>query len=540
MNIKKICIFSIAACAFAPCFADLTLPAIFNHNMVLQREKPVNIWGTAEPNANVEVSFQSQKKSTKADKDGNWNIALDEMKTLKRGENLRILENAKVGNLKSDITFKNVVVGEVWLLAGQSNMEWTLNKTTDFNNAKARANYPLMREIQVPSFVISSAPQKDLPTDTIAWRETTPDVIASYSGVGFYFAELLMKDLDVPVGLIYTPMGGSNIRAWIADSQMAKVPFLKKYSDDFKDVMRDFDCEKFVYELALKKYEKDLKDGKNPKKPELQKKTYSGKPISWKVGDYAKSVKPCPLSDRSMQETPSGIFNAKISPIVGFSMRGVLWYQGESDSFGTSLESFADQMKLMVTSWREAWKDASIYFYQVQLTSFSTGWNFAQARIEQYKSAKALPNGGIVNIVDIGEEKNIHPHNKTDVGKRLKMAVMRDIFGDKKIQNNMVTFDNVSYLDDAAILSFSGKDANRSFFCKGEPRGFDVKIKGKWVKAPFVEIIDNKVVIHSADNSKIEGVRYLFKNWANDYVCLFLNPDMPVFPMLDEKVSAKN
>ncbi len=522
---------TVAALAAYSAGADIWMPSFFNANMVLQREKPVKIWGTSDANAKIEISFAGQKKSAKADADGNWVVTLDPMKASDKGADLRVLENGKAGNPKSDITLPNVLVGEVWLLSGQSNMEWPLRLTTDYEKAKSRANYPAMREMKIIGF--TAEPQKNIESgshltsidvasggakDKTPWRETTPESIAGYSGVGFYFAEFLQKNLGVPVGIINTSLGGSAMRAWIPEGEMEKVPFLKRDLEKYKIAMAEYD-----YDAAMKKYEANMEKFKADKA--------AGKKV-WPP------KKPNPISCRNAQGMPSGLYNARIAPIAGFAIRGILWYQGESDSFGDSLAEFEEQMKTLVPAWRKAWNDQSLGFYQVMLTSFQTGWKWPETRLAQCRSAQSIPGCYIVNIMDIGAKKDIHPRNKTDVGKRLWLCAWRNTYGNDKIPDNFAAFDTAEFKGDCAKVGFGGANAGRKFTCKGTPRGFEVKSKGKWIKAPFAELEGDKIVLHTNDNSEIEGVRYLWNNVVeSDDVCLWLADDMPVFPSMIEKQS---
>ena len=523
MKIKHKIIIATLAALLPPCLnAEIWMPSFFNTNMVLQREKPVKIWGTSGAKSKIEVTFNGQKKSATADSDGNWVVFLDPMGAVSTPQTMRVLENGKESDPKCDVRFNNVLVGEVWLLSGQSNMEWSVANTTDFANVKARANYPLMREMKVVGYTTN--PQKNIESasktiladkSTTPWRVTSPQNVGAYSGVGFYFAELLMKELKVPVGIINTSLGGSSIRAWIAEDQMESVPFLKKDLEKFKVSMKSYDYDKAVekYESDLKKYQEQKAAGKNPRHPR----------------------KPSPITNRTAQSTPSCLYNARIAPLAGYTIRGILWYQGESDSGGESLSSFEDQMKVMISHWRKIWNDDSLGFYQVMLTSFQPGTSWPATRLAQCNVARNVPNCHIVNILDIGESKDIHPRNKTDVGKRLWLSAQRNTYGNSKINDNEVALDNVKFDGDCAVLSLSEKNAGRKLVCKGEPRGFEVKVGGKWKKAPFAEIDAGKVVIHTDDNSKIEGVRYLWNAWVGDDVCLWLEDDMPLFPIMVEK-----
>lgn len=504
---KSILLFCVIA-ASLPAFAEIKMPAIFGDNMVLQRGKPACIWGKSDAKSKIEVQFGSNKAHAKADKDGNWKLYLKPMKADKNAKQLKVFENGK-----EEKSFNNVLVGEVWVLSGQSNMEYPVSgwnpKNPDAENVKKRANYPLMRSIKLVG-CSARGPQSDVISTSKGWRVTTPECVLSYSAVGFNFAEIIMKDIDVPVAIIDTSLGGSKMCAWIPSEYMNKDEYLAPQYKNFLKALEAYDYKKALetYNADMKKYTENVKAGKKLRRPR----------------------QPLPDSPYSQQATFSGLYNARISPIGGYTARGVLWYQGESDS-NIKAEQFASQFEKIVDSWRALWKDKSLWFLQVQLTSFETSANWPEARKGQFDAAKSIKNCGIVNIIDLGDKKDIHPLNKKDVGKRLANLALRKVYK-KKAPNFNTSYASCKFDGSKATLKLDRECSNEKVSLEGEMRGIEVKVDGKWVAPKSAKLQGNKLVV-SAD-SKIEGVRYLWKNWANDDVCLFNSSKVPVFPFIFE------
>ena len=206
--------------------AAVKMPSVFSDNMLLQRGKKVKIWGTSEPRATVEVEFANQKKSAMADADGKWAVWLSPMKASANPRDLKVYENGEEA-----AKIKNVVVGELWILGGQSNMQWTLDKTDDAHVAIPRANYPNLRYFRMSLGAMSETPQSDFPGGK--WELTSPENVGTQSAVGFYFGEKLLKDLGVPVGLINTSMGGTLMACWTPAEYIDRVPYLKDYYSNY-------------------------------------------------------------------------------------------------------------------------------------------------------------------------------------------------------------------------------------------------------------------------------------------------------------------
>lgn len=472
--------------------AAVSMHHIFSDNMVLQRNTPIKIWGKSAKNAEIKIELLGKNVSARANDKGEWSVDFPASPTCKTGTELNVFENGKKAK-----TFKNVLLGEVWLIAGQSNMEYTIKgygknaRNFDADNVLARADKAMIR--------VSNGGE---------WKVMSKDVMQRFSMIGFYFAEQLSKDLDTPVGLIKKAMGGAAMIAFIPKSEMEKSPYLKEKLADWEKKMVGFDYKKAKadYEAKKAKYKADVA----AKRPAT--------PVRWEESPSPNSV--CPA-----QFTPESIYNS-MKNFAPYTIKGALWYQGESDAGEPAVSHFAEQLNLMIEVWRKDFRNAKLPFFQVMLTSFETKENWAKAREGQMRSAMESKTG-IVNILDLGKKHDIHPPKKEPVATRLERAVLRDVYGKKEIPQNFVTFAKADFNANLATLELSQK---RDIKLKGELRGIEVRTENsdKWQKPTSAELKDNKLIIRADD--KICGVRYLWKNYPQDEVCLWLDDDSPLFP----------
>lgn len=508
---KKISIgllFAVSALFASGVFAEIKMPKIFGDNMVFQAGKPVKVWGSAEPNAEVSVKFGKYEKSATASGDGSWSVKLPSMRPDKNPKELLVFENGKESK-----KIANVLVGEVWVLGGQSNMEWKLIPTTDGEAAAKRADYPILRCFQQDGRSMAETPQKDFP-DGAKWVVCTPKTAPSFSGVGFYFAEKLMKDLDVPVAVIYTPLGATSMACWIPEKNMSDCDALKKQFDKFKKESAGYD-----YKKALDAHNKKIADFD----AKVAKAKAEGKKVPSVPWDFR--IPPNKFSTWKFFWIPAYHYNAKVAPLDGFAVRGVLWYQGESDSTIWMLDNFQRQFEILIGAWRELLGDEDLPFLFVQLASYGTRADWAETRWAQYNTARDMENVFMANIIDLGEEKDIHPKNKTDVGLRLEKIAMRKVYGESDAKAFAPTMKNVEYSNAVAVVDFDCDDAEIEG--RGNPRGFEVLVNGEWLKPSGAKIENGKVVLYSPNAYSIDGVRYLWKSWAQPDVWIFDSNGLP-------------
>ena len=503
-------------------YAEIKMPSIFGDNMLLQRDSSVKIWGMADANAKVDVSFAGQKKSTKADAKGNWSLKLDKMSANKNPQQMKIFENGKIGK-----TIKNILVGEVWIAGGQSNMQWPVRRSQDAKKNIAEANNPLIRYFSQSTSKLSKTPE--FSSTNGVWTIPSPKVVGNYSAVGYLFAKNLQRDLDVPVGIIFTALGGSKMIAWIPEEKLSEHKYTKSYLEGFKKKNSTYSLED-----AMKQWKLDFdKWIAERDKLKAQNKKIKSQPPQ----------KPHPLTCIRITFTPSMLYNGVIAPIASYTCRGVVWYQGEADSgglfpteikspHGYSLQFFSEQMQLFINSWREKFENPNLAFIQAQLASFSFGdRDWGMTRWEQLKTTK-LPNCYLTNIIDCGEKNNIHPIDKQTVADRMEKIALAKVYGKTDVNALAPVFKSASYDGDSAkvVLNMFG----RKLEVKGELRGFEVKVAGKWQKAK-AELSGNDVLVKSLNGKKVEGVRYLWESWARPNACLFNQDGLPVFSFINEK-----
>ncbi len=371
--------------------ADVKLHNLFTDHMVLQRDIAVPVWGWADDGEQVTVEFRGKKVSTTA-KGGKWMVKLGKLKAGGPDE-------LKVSG-KNSITLADVLVGEVWLASGQSNMEWSMrNSFQPFGDILA-ANNPKLRLFTVPKLK-ADEPVKDVVS---AWKETSPSSVSNFSAVAYYFGLKLQKDLGVPVGLIHTSWGGSPAEVWMSDA------VLTGNSEYKRDIVDAYVAQMVKLAESTAQWEKEQAQAKADGKPFTKRKPGGG----WK---------------------PSELYNGMIAPLIPYAIKGAIWYQGESNA--GRAHQYRSLFVDMVKNWRNDWAQGDFTFLQVQLAPFmpvkdepaDSMW--AELREAQIHATKVLPKVGAVSILDYGDPKDIHPTWKRPVGNRLALAARGIAYGEK-------------------------------------------------------------------------------------------------------------
>lgn len=415
--------------------AAVKIPKIFSDNMVLQREIPVPVWGWADKGEKVTVSFAGQEKTATAGDDGKWITTLDSLKANKEASELKITGS-------NTITIKNVLVGEVWICSGQSNMEWNVGNSLNAKDEIAAATNPIIRHIKVQN-VESSVKLNDIASG--AWSVCSPQTVSGFTAVGYFFAKNIVKELDVPVGLIGSNWGGTRIEPWTCPDGFRLVPELK---DIFTQV-EQWDSTTEAGHAKYTEYIAKIKEW-TPKAEEAIAKKQDIPPLP-------ESPLPPPGN-----QLPTKLFNAMIYPLIPYAIRGAIWYQGESN--GGEGITYLQKMKALIGGWRQMWKQGDFPFYHVQLANWQIsnpsnpagGDGWAKLREAQLQSISQIPNTGMAVITDIGDAADIHPKNKQDVGDRLaRWALAKDykkdvlvsgpLYKGVKVEGNKIriSFDNV-------------------------------------------------------------------------------------------------
>ncbi len=385
----------------------LSLAGVFGDNMVLQRDAVMPVWGWAEPGEKVAVEFAGQKKSATADANGQWRVKLDPMGVCAESRPLAVESSIK----GRAVRISNVLVGEVWLASGQSNIGWELQRTPTTAALIPNANDPLLRLARIPH-LSAEEPQRDL--QGCRWFACTPERGASFSAVAYVFGRDLRQSLNVPVGIVLASMPSSTAQAWTPMATLQARPELRR------------SVEQYLAKAAL-------------------------------------SPEPPPAPTR-----PALLYNARIAPLTHLPIRGVIWYQAEGNSGDPEL--YETLFPAMIRSWREAFSQPSLPFLFVQLPPYKG--TPPMMREVQARCAKTVPHTAMVVTLDLGEPENIHPANKEPVGARLALKARALVYG-QNLEHSGPECESVELRGDILRVQFSHASGGLQSRA-GEPRGFEI------------------------------------------------------------------
>ena len=456
----------------------LSLPRVFSDNMVLQRDIPVKVWGWAEPGQSVDVSFAGQQKTASAGPDGKWSVTLTPLSANAEPANLSITAGGQT------VSITNVLVGEVWICSGQSNMEWTLGGTHNAKETIAAANLPQIRQFKV-QLTTHSRPQRDLKGE---WAVCSPATAANFTAVGFHFGRQLHQKLNVPIGLINTSWGGTRIEPWTDPAGFALSPKLQEISAliaNADQVLRQNQA------ARLDQYDAWIKQSREALAKQAELPAFPG----------AMPEHPLSRSDR-----PTAIYNAMVAPLVGYGIRGALWYQGESNN-GEGMLYF-EKMKALIGSWRQLWGQGDFPFLYVQLAPYRYNNPLALPGIwEAQRAALAIPNTGMAVITDVGNVGDIHPRNKEEVGRRLSLWALARTYGVSGLEYSGPDYQTLKVEDGKAIVAFDHAAGIKSL--DGKPlTWFTIAGEDKKFVEAKAEIVGDTVVVRSDAVSNPVAVRF--------------------------------
>ncbi len=496
---RNITLFLAALLVGWPCAskASVMLPHIFTDHMVLQRQMPVPVWGTAAPNEQVSVSFAGQTKSATATPDGRWRVTLDPLKASSTPAEMTITGS-------NTVKFEDILVGEVWLCSGQSNMgkpvgTWRgMNPTPNYEQELANANYPLIRILQ-PQAAKRQSPAEDFDETVrpnayphggwVACNGTVLDQM-KFSAVGYFFGRKLFQELHVPIGLINSSVGGTRIEAWLAPSSVAADPSL----------VTDFE------------------------KPPV-------------VTDPAKPPR---------REMAAELYNGMIAPMATYAMRGVIWYQGESNIYVNDGSAYAPKMIALINGWRLAWhQDLAFYYVQLPPLNYSTTRKQVKdaEQLPLLREAQAaalkLPHTGMIVTTDLADDLgNIHPVNKVPVGERLAAWALANDYGRQDIKVSGPIFHSMEIQGSKAILHFDYVGGRGLVSKDGQPLNSFVVAgqDGKFYPAK-AEIVDETVVVTSPQVPNPQVVRFAWDEAAEPN--FFNKAGLPAMPFRTDNPLAK-
>ena len=467
-------------------WADVKLPAIFSDHMVLQRNAPIRIWGWADPEENISVTLGQQNEATTANGQGQWQVTLPERAM---GDSLTLTVQGK-----NRIELTSVAMGEVWVCSGQSNMQWSFQNNVINKEAEvAAANYPQIRLITVPRKT-AHMPQADFVGE---WAPCTPESVRAFSAVGYFFGRTLHKELNIPVGLISSNWGGTRVEAWTSTGDLEVCPAARPVLERWQEMCAAYDPDQAQqrYEQALKSWEEAAararaENKKPPRRP-------------------GKEADP-----RTSPHHPANLYNGMIAPLVPLSIRGAIWYQGESN-VGRAYQ-YRELFPLMIRNWRRDFQNPEMPFGFVQLAPYARyGGDRDGALAElweaQLMTLKNLPNIGMAVTTDISTINDIHPPNKQDVGLRLGLWALGTIYGERIVYSGPI-YQGCERHGNALSISFNHVGSGLTTRDNKAPDYFTIAGADREFHPATAEIVGSRILV-SSDNVK-EPVAVRFA-WAN-------------------------
>lgn len=437
----------------------LQLPSVFSNHMVLQRRKHVLVWGEAKEGNNVSVSIAGQTVETVA-KDGIWKVKLNPMEA---GGPFEMVVRSE----EEEIRYQNVLVGEVWLAGGQSNMELELQNSDNGKQVIQETQDERIRFFYTPKITTVCKELEEAESKN-CWMECKPNETATWSAVGYYFAKKLSKELNVPVGIIGCNWGGTIANNWVSRESLLKHEELAHFVHEYDELVVNQDYDTYVKELAeYKVYH-----------AEWEKKTAefcAQKPdATWEeMQEYAGVCKwPGPMGPLH-EYRPAGLYESMVLRVAPYTLSGALYYQGESDEDNHNVYRLL--LQNLIEEWRRLWMDDTLSFAIVQLpvyagTGEKTGYGWGAIRKAQQDVYRTIKNTSLTVITDCGEEWNIHPTDKETVGTRLAENVLKDIFGQKQFEGNgpCATGFSIEGVDQKGCIRVHFTGAEEGFFKDGK------------------------------------------------------------------------
>ncbi|MGB6219443.1 sialate O-acetylesterase [Haloferula sp.] len=480
-----------ALLATFPAIAGVKLPHLFSDGAVFQRDRPVPVWGWAKPGKKIVVNFAGQTKSTKTGGDGRWNVQLDAMPANATPGELVVTEEEG-----DALRIKDVLVGEVWLASGQSNMEWPISKTRPQDQEIANSG-PVegMRIFNAPN-KLSPHPLDDVDAQ---WQATTPETVRNFSAVAYFFGRELRKEIGVPIGIISSEWGGSRIEPWIPEAGFASV-------DELAEIHR--------YRLPRLPGTKAYEEAAH---------RHLAATRAW-IGKAHKSLKrhqtppaqpPAPPILSVGHNKELGLYQAMIHPLKPYGLRGFIWYQGESNR-GDGMQ-YRWKMEALINGWRSVFENPDAPFLFVQLAPFNYGDQGDQ--LPQIWAAQCetleIPHTGMAVINDIGNPQDIHPNNKSDVGHRLALLALADTYGKKDLVKSGPLFREFSVEDSAIRVRFNHCGSSLKTRDEKSPDSFEIAGADEVFHPAKATIEGDQVVLRSEKVPSPKQVRFAWSQTAS-------------------------
>jgi sialate O-acetylesterase len=510
------CIFLLTASGL---WADVRLGNVFTANMVLQREQKVPVWGTADPGEAVTIEFAGQKVSAKADRVGKWGGTLAPMPASTIGRTMTV--TSSIGD--HQLAIGNILVGDVWLCAGQSNMAFMLEKDRRGETEVSQSGNPMIR------MLLTAWQSSDTPLEAVKrrdpWLESSPEVSRRCTAVGYWFAKEIQKSTGVPVGLVTAYKGGSPVEAWLPRQALLASSGGREVWDRYEEALKVFPAKHAVYLEEMKAWREEVKGLTFEERNKVKRPRMPYGPLD---GNH-----------------PCGLYYGSIVPYLPMAIKGVLWYQAESNGCSPMRKAvnYESTFTNLIRAWRQAWRREDLPFLFVQLPPFramspepeDSVWS--RVRDAQTRTL-ALPHTGMAIITDAGNERDIHPKDKKTVGDRLARWAKASVYGMDLVPSGPL-FDKVDFRDGKAVVTFRhvgkgletrdvrligghelSREKLRGFSICGEDEVFawaDAKVTGR-----------DEVTVFSPDVSTPVAVRY---GWSSFPLCNLYNCEgLPASP----------
>ena len=534
-----IAFFTLAQVATA--HAAVKLPAVFSDHMLLQCDKPAPVWGTAAPGEKVRVEFSGQTKSVTADASGKWSVILD---SLPSGAEPRVMKIRGT----NELTLQDVLVGEVWLASGQSNMALSLPGAHNAGQVIPQANDPQLRFFTV-THNTAAEPQGDLAGK---WALTTPDNAKTFSAVAYFFAQELRRVRKCPVAVLHSSWGGTPIQTWMSMDAIRQAPALTKIVEQWDKALeahaKVVANPKLVvdYQSDLKRWQAEVAPVFSAASKQYEAAKTAGKAVGPKpTPSRPEPIHPDPMAIPSPSRrpgTPSVSFNAMIAPLAHYAMRGAIWYQGEAD--GSSGLQYRTLLPRLIRNWRTLWAQGDFPFLYVQLPGCYSdsgpvaehGWPWLR---EAQLMTLAEPHTGMAITIDVGDPANVHPQDKVDVGVRLALSARKVAYGENVVGSGPL-YRGFAVEGAGVRVRFaetgSGLTLGKAPWCAPRVQplptdrliGFFVAGDNKqWVEAD-ARIDGTSVIVSSPTVPKPAAVRY---GWASSPRCNLYNKEgLPASP----------
>jgi sialate O-acetylesterase len=471
-----------------PCRGDIALPALISDNMVLQQHVKANVWGKADPGESVTVQLGPDTAQTVAGPDGKWAVKLD---GLKSGGPYDLTIYGK-----NSITIHNVAIGEVWLCSGESNMEFKSIAARNGMEEIAEGDLPMVRVFTVWHHA-ADTPLADCDG---AWVVCDPDTVKNFSAIAYFFGRELNRGMRVPMGFIQSAWGPSPAEAWTPRATLEKDPDLKTLLDRYGKAAA-------AYPAALAAYQSKL------------------------AASAPGSPKPFPPLDPGGPREPAALYNGMISPLLHYPIRGVLWYQGESNTGDPAL--YRKLFPAMIGAWRKAWGEADFPFLYVQLSGFLARHpQPAESRWAELREAQAqtlaLPKTGMAVTIDIGDEHDMHPPDKQDVAHRLALLAESLVYGKSGVTASGPTFSGMEIANGKATITFAHAEGGLSSHNGPSPKGFAIAGDDREFHWADAALKGDEAIVQSKEAPNPVAVRYA---WADTPDCdLFNKANLPAAP----------